>query len=237
MKIRNFRYSIIMCVLGFCWIFISCPKQMVLSDSENNSQINFLYPFDSLLFSPPLLKFCPMPDNFVLAIDVSQEKIYRLKLNSKKNNGHFDIVIDTFILPQKFNLLKNIAADNFYIYLCTENTIYQYDLIKQNITVKFNDNKKIRISGIAITAEGEIFILDDFNRQILYIDNLGRINKFNVTAKNLFIPVSIAYDRQANQLLIINQAQNRIESYSKIGNLQSIIELPCRYPTCLLYTS
>ncbi|MEO0083226.1 MAG: hypothetical protein ABIK33_02400 [candidate division WOR-3 bacterium] len=233
MKTLKKNYYVLITMVFMFWnISLSCSRKTIINNSGHNEYISILSPIDTFSFSSPIFKFCHASNNAILAIDVGLEKIYRINIYDVNINGNLVINIDTIVLPQKFKFLKGIIADNFYIYGYSENMIFQYDLITHKIMTKFNNNK-IKIRNLALTVEGEIYILDDFNQQIFYIDNLGGINKFNITASNLFMPIDLTYDIQDNALLIMNKARNSIESYSKIGNRQSIIKLPNQYFTNL----
>jgi len=173
---------------------------------------------DSVVYSKPLLSFCANEKNEMFVLDGSGEKIYRFSNNL--------LVADTIALPQKINFLKGIATDNLFIYLYSDNSLYQFDPTSQKLATVINWQDRINISGIAVTSQGEIFISDRLNNQIVFVNSLGKINKFNTTGKDLFVPAGLIYDNENTQLLVINKAQNRIEIFSRIGSILSVINLP-----------
>lgn len=176
---------------------------------------------DSILFSNPVINFCLGKDNNLLMIDGSREKIFSIDLSSKRWAN-----VETMLLPQKINFVKGIAADGIYIYLYTENSLYRFDQLKAQLVFLISPKDRIKINDLTITTEGEIFVSDGLNNQILIMNSLGKISMFNKPSKDLFVPTNIFYDLEQSQLLVLNQAQNRVEIYSRIGNLSSVIPIP-----------
>ncbi len=213
-------------------LIISCATQsQILQQNTQSSSLDTkskmqeaLELIDSIIFAKLVIDFCLVKQNDLLVLDNTGEKIFRIDL---ENN----IIAETIILPQKIYLLKGIATDNFFIYLYTENSLYQYDHSSQKLLKIFDSKDRIKISDLTITPEGEIYISDDLNNQILLMNSLGKVVKFNITMKDLFVPAGIAYDNQNSNLFVINKAQSRIESYSRIGNITSIIKTPAQ--SCL----
>jgi len=175
---------------------------------------------DSIVFGNPIIDFCLDKNNNLLLLDASQEKILALNLESAR--------IDTIILPQKIYFLKGIATDGIFIYLYTDNSLWRYDRTNQVLKTIIESANKIKINDIAITSSGEIFVSDDLNNQIVFVNSLANLTKFNIDIKDLFVPAGFYYDEQISKLYLINKAQNRIEAYSRIGNFISHLSLPDR---------
>lgn len=198
---------------------IGCASRTTITKDLAGDRAEVLKPIDSLLFPSPVINFCIQRDGNVLLLDAGQEKIFKVNLNKPT-------FIETIILPQKIYFLKGIATDNFFIYLYSENSVYRFDCTTQKLSTIIDPKDKIKIFDLTVTLEGEIFITDDLNNQILLVNSLSKVLKFNTTMKDLFIPAGISYDNQTSDLLVINKAQSRIEIYSRIGNIDSIIKLP-----------
>ena len=173
---------------------------------------------DSIIFTNPIIDFCLAKNNQLLLLDANQEKIFTFNLALGR--------IDTIVLPQKIYFLKGIAFDGIFSYLYTDNSLYQYDRKKQVLNNIIKPEDRIKINDIAITSAGEIFISDDLNNQIVFVNSLGKVSKFNIDVKDLFVPAGLYYSESNSQLYLINKAQNRIEIYSYIGNRLNQFSLP-----------
>lgn len=200
-------------------LLIGCASRTTITNNVTVNRAEALKPIDSLLFASPVINFCIQKDGNILVLDAGQEKIFKINLNKPT-------FIETIILPQKIYFLKGIATDNFFIYLYNDNSLYRFDRTTQKLATIIDPQDKIKIFDLIVTPEGEIFIADDLNNQILLINSLGKVIKFNTTMKDLFLPAGITYDNHNSQLLVLNKAQNRIEIYSRIGNIDSILKTP-----------
>jgi hypothetical protein len=201
---------------------IGCASRTIIDNQAFDGE-NAIKPIDSLLFQNPTINFFLAKDGSILVLDGSGEKIFKSNVNNLS-------LVDTILLPQKINFLKGVATDNFYIYFNSDNNLYRFDPVTQRLSTIIDWKDKINIFDITITSEGEIFVSDNLNNQILLVNSLGKREKFNITIQDLFIPSGLIYDYNNSRLLVINKAQNRIELYSRIGNLESTIKLP--NPTC-----
>jgi hypothetical protein len=201
---------------------VGCASQTIILQTANKTtEMPDL--IDSVRFAKPVIDFCINNQAELLVLDGSGEKIFKSNINNLSYK-------DTIYLPQKINFLKGIASDNFYIYLYSDNSLFRFDPVTQRLATIIDWKDKVNIYDLTITSEGEILIADNLNGQILLMNSLGKIVKFNITTKDLFVPSGIVYDNDNSQLLVINKAQNRIELYSRIGNLESTIKLP--NPAC-----
>jgi hypothetical protein len=195
-------------------------SQMTYGISQN-SETGIQNPVDSIMFQNPIVNFCREKDNNLLVLDASFEKIFRVDIAKR-------VISETISIPQKINFLKGIASDNVYIYLYTENSLYRFDPINQKLSLLVDENR-IKIFDLSVNRLGEVFLSDNLNNQIIIINNIGTIEQFDKPHKDLFFPAGIYYDERSQHLWVINRAQKRIERYSRIGNIDSIISIPNQF--------
>jgi hypothetical protein len=202
-------------------LILGCTTRQNVSQDTVFNTTDMTYPIDSMIFQNPILDFNLENNQFIVVLDFELEKIFKFNL---ANN----VQIETISLSQKLYFIKSLAVDNFYIYLYGDNVLYRYDPNTENLFSIIQTKDQIKISDLSITSEGEIFISDGFNYKILLVNSLGQITEFRRPFKELFIPMCVYYDNVTSKLWVINQAQSRIEVYSRIGNLDSIIPIPER---------
>lgn len=194
--------------------------EMIRLGSDNSSS-HELIAADSFLFGKPVLNFC-RERNSVLVLDANLERIFKFDLNDFQS-------IETISLPQKINFLNGIASDNVYIYLYSENSLFRFDRTKGEIQSLIKGQDRIRIADLTITQQGEIFVSDDLNNRIVYINTLGRMQTFDLSPQSLFIPSGIYFDNTHNRLWLINRTQQQIEAYLRNGYIDRIVKLPNAY--------
>jgi hypothetical protein len=203
----------------FTLVFIlGCAVSPNISKTIIENQEQVLLPVDAIIFQNPITDFFSIDNGNIFVLDQGLQKIFILR------NGN-STKIDTLVLPQKLYFIKGLVADDFFIYLYSDNNLYRYDPVSQNILNLVQPNNRVKINDLALSQQGEIFISDNLNNKIFQINSLGQITDFKVPIKDRFVPSGIWYDNSASQLLVINAAQHRIEVYSRIGNLDSIIPL------------
>ncbi len=209
-------------MLRFLFIFaliLGCTVNPNISKNIIENRGQFLLPVDSIIFQDPIVDFFLQDNGTIFLLDHGLQKIFVLR------NGN-SAKIDTIILPQKLYFIKGLTADDFFIYLYSNNNLYRYDPVSQNILNLIQPKDGIKINDLALTQQGEIFISDNLNNKIFQINSLGQITDSKITIKDRFVPSGIWDDKSSSQLLVVNAAQHRIEVYSRIGNLDSIIPLP-----------
>jgi hypothetical protein len=199
-------------------LILGCAVNPNISKNITENLEHFLIPVDSIIFQNPIADFFLTDNGNILLLDQGLQKIFILR------NGNFT-KIDTLILPQKLYFIKGLVADDFFIYLYSDNCLYRYDPVTQNNLNLIQPKDGIKIIDLSLTQQGEIFINDNLNNKIFQINSLGQITDFKITIKDRFVPSGIWYDKSTSHLLVINAAQHRIEVYSRIGNLDSIIPL------------
>jgi hypothetical protein len=211
------RYFIVLLTLA-----LSCVKTSNIQSVQimpDDIIYKELILIDSISFINPVINFCQERNDHVLMLDANLEKIFKIDLNNFQT-------LETINLPQKINFLNGLQFDGIYIYLYSENSLFRFDKLRGEMVPLINPQDRIRIADLTVTRQGEIFISDDLNNQIVEINTLGKILVFNLSLQRLLIPSGIFFDDSTNRLWIINRAQQEIEIYLKNGNLDRIIKLP-----------
>lgn len=217
MKIRNLNLVVLLTVLIFnCINTSNIASVRISSDNIFNQKLTVN---DSILFNNPVMNFCLENNRHLFILDANLEKIYRINLTNFAS-------IETISLPQKISFLNGIASDGIYIYLYTENSLYRFDKLRGQIASLISAQDRIKIGDLSVSQQGEVFVSDELNNQIIYTNTLGKVQPFNRTLKTLFRPGGIFFDNLSNLLWIVNRAQQQVEVYLQNGNVEKILKLP-----------
>ncbi|MBS4014989.1 MAG: hypothetical protein KGZ86_00905, partial [Candidatus Latescibacteria bacterium] len=179
------RYFIVL--LAFVLGCVKTSNTLSVRIMPNDIIYKELMLIDSISFINPVINFCAERNNYILTLDSNLEKIFKIDLNNFQR-------VETISLPQKISFLKGIASDNIYIYLYSENSLFRFDKIRGEIRSLINPQDRIRIADLALTQQGEIFMSDDLNNRIVYINTLGQMQTFSLSLKSLLIPSGIYFD-------------------------------------------
>lgn len=215
----NLTKIILLLIIGSLLSCIGGRRNGIQNQVQNDVSENEIILLDSIVFESPIININIEKDFRLFVLDGSQEKIFTLSLLNKS-------IIDTIILPQRINFVKGLASDNIYLYLYTDNSLYRYDSQNKQLALLINQTERVKINDITVNPQGDVFISDGANNQILLLSYLGKVEIFNMPLSDIFTPSNIVYDSDKSELYVLNKAQNRIESYSRIGNLISIVDLP-----------
>lgn len=202
-------------------LIFSCAKLITFENFDKDiiNKVGLLNLVDEAHFKSPLIDICLENSNFILILDNSGERIFRIPIQNFSQ-------IETIILPNSVSFLKGIESDGFFWYLFTNSCIYRYDPIRRRIFNLTINRKDIYISDFFITKQGEIFICDEYANSIYLIDNLGNLKEVTLQYNTWPLKIKhIAYDNVANFLWIYNYNQNRWEKYLRNGTLSNIIRL------------
>ncbi len=202
-------------------LIFSCAKLITFENFDKDivNKVGLLNLVDETHFKSQLIDICLEDSNFLLILDNSGERIFRIPIPNFSQ-------IETIILPINISFLKGIKSDGFFWYLFTNNYIYRYDPIRRRIFNLTFNRRDIYISDFCITKQGEIFICDEYANSIYLIDNLGNLKEVTLQYNPGPLKVKyIAYDNVTNYLWIYNRTQNRWERYLRNGILSNIITL------------
>jgi DNA-binding beta-propeller fold protein YncE len=203
------KFIPLVCMIFF---FLTCYKTY---DIKGQFPIFNLSLIDSLRLANPIASLGLDADGGILLLEVSGTKILLTSNNL--------IVVDSIILPEKIFYPKGISADEFFIYIYNDNNLYRFD--RQNRTLK-SIFSGIRPKGMAVVNANEIYLSDPQNNRIVVVDATGRALDFlKQTPTSEFEPTGLAYDKKNGTLWVINNQNQAIESYNRIGNLKARITI------------
>lgn len=177
-----------------------------------------LLALDSVSFVNPIVNFAIDKNNSLLILSNSLDRIYRI------DAGSF-AMLETIILPQRISFLKGVVSDGIYIYLYSENSLFQFDKSKDQFVTLIGLQDNIKITDLTLTEQGEIFICDDFNNKIFLINTLLKLTEFNLSKRGLIEPAGVSFDNADNRLWLYNRNQHQIEIYLRNGNLDKVLKI------------
>ncbi len=169
---------------------------------------------DSLRLFNPVSTMTLDTDGGILLLEVSGTKILKTASNLK--------IIDSIILPQKIFYPKGISADEFFIYIYNDNNFYRFD--RKNYTLK-PIYSGLRPEGMAVVNANEVYLADPQNNRIIKVDATGMAKDFIKESAGRFSPTGLAYDNRNGTIWLINNQNQTIESYNRIGNLKARISI------------
>ena len=190
------------------FVLLSCYKTYEVKTKIPEFNLTLL---DSLRVLNPVSAIGLDTDGGVLLLEVSGAKIIKLSSNL--------IVFDSIQLPQQLFYPKGISADEFFLYLYTDNGLFRFDRQKKTIKQIFTG---IKLEGIAVANSNEIYLSDPQNNRILKIDANGNAKDF-IKLPERFEPSRLIFDAKNGIFWVINNRSHAVESYNRIGNLKASI--------------
>jgi DNA-binding beta-propeller fold protein YncE len=168
---------------------------------------------DSLRLSNPVSAMGLDTDEGILFLEVSGARILKVSSNL--------MVIDSISLPEKIFYPKGISADEFFIYIYSDNNFYRFDRKNKTLKSVFSG---IKPRGMAVVNTNEVYLSDPQNNRIVVVDATGLAKDF-IKQPDKFEPTGLAYDAKNGTIWVINNRNQAIESYNRIGNLKASISI------------
>lgn len=170
---------------------------------------------DSLRLTNPVSAMGLDTDGGLLLLEVSGAKILKLSSNF--------ILFDSIILPEKIFYPKGISADEFFIYIYSDNNLYRFDRKNKTLKLVFSG---VKPQGMAVVNTNEIYLSDPQNYRIVVVNATGQAKDFiKQPIAGGFEPTGLAYDAKNGTILVINNYNQAIASYNRIGNLKASISI------------
>lgn len=197
----------------FVTIFLfACYKTY---DIKNQVPELVLTPVDSLRLGNPASAMGLDTDGGILLLEVSGARILKVSKNLK--------IIDSIVLPEKIFYPKGISADEFFIYIYSDNNLYRYDRKKTTLNLVYSG---IKPQGMAVVNTNEIYLSDPQNYRIVVVNAAGQAKDFiKQPIAGGFEPTGLAYDAKNGTIWVINNYNQAIASYNRIGNLKASVTI------------
>jgi DNA-binding beta-propeller fold protein YncE len=197
----------------FVTIFLfACYKTYEI---KNQVSELILTPVDSLRLGNPVSALGLDSDGGILLLEVSGARIIKVSKNLK--------IVDSIILPEKIFYPKGINADEFFIYIYSDNNLYRYDRKKTTLNLVYSG---IKPQGMAVVNTNEIYLSDPQNYRIIVVNASGQAKDFiKQPIAGGFEPTGLAYDAKNGTIWVINNYNQAIESYNRIGNLKASVTI------------
>lgn len=170
---------------------------------------------DSLWLPNPVAAIGLDTDGGILALEALGNKILKLSSNL--------ILFDSIVMPERIFYPKGIKADNFFIYIYTDNNFYRFD--RQNKTLN-TILSGVKADGMVVVNTNEVYLADPLNHRIILVDATGLTKDFvTQVAPTRFEPTAMTYDAKNGMIWVINNQNRAIEAYNRIGNLKASIAI------------
>lgn len=191
------------------FLILCCVKTDVVTPPKI-PELNLVL-LDSLRLTNPVSGLGLDTDGGVLLIEISGAKIIKLSSNLIK--------LDSIMLPQRLFYPKGIRADEFFIYIYTENSFYRFDRQKKTLKQIYSG---IKSKGMIVINTNEVYLSDPQNNRIIMVDATGNVKDFIKQPEKLE-PADLVYDAKNGTIWLINNRSQAIEGYNRIGNLKASI--------------
>ena len=170
---------------------------------------------DSLRLANPVSAMGLDSDGGVFILEVSGARILKLSSNL--------VLVDSIILPDKIFYPKGISVDEFFIYIYSDNNFYRFDRKSKTLKLVFSG---VKPQGMAVVNTNEVYLADPQNNRVVVVDAAGQSKDFikQPTASE-FEPTGLAYDATNGTIWIINNRNQAVESYNRIGNLKARVSI------------